>query len=326
MSQTTLYIRAGACMDGPDLAAAPFYTCALEPTDCLDRTFFSAAALANAYATTIYSNMADPDIDDPYANLPQQAFCLSSSDTSMLLGEYCENADGINFNDPLGACYDVVNGVYQCAYSAPACFTDWTYLGPDTLLQQGYQCERCNLPSSMDLDFSDLGFGPPPTDPTVGNFSTVPPPEPPSNPNPGFPGDPTEPPPFGFDPTDAPPGDFGGTTPPPPPLEGGTTAPPPEGFNNPTQPANLDSRDDGTNPRDDIRDEFNNLDENEKMEAAAVFGLVVGILVGCCLLLYCQRLCRRCCGRRSDGIEKGHMAVGAGEYTDDENDLEDRML
>jgi hypothetical protein len=92
-----------------------------------------------------------------------------------------------------------------------------------------------------------------------------------------------------------------------------------------TQP-DRENPDGDLSTKDQLRNEFNSLDENEKMEAAAVFGLVIGILVGCLLLCYCQRLCRRCCGRKRNAKEKGHLAMA--EYTDEENelDLEDRML
>ena len=101
-------------------------------------------------------------------------------------------------------------------------------------------------------------------------------------------------------------------------------------------PGTGDSGDDGSASSSDgmknstnLYDEFENLDETEKLEAAAVFGIVVGILVGCCLLLWLQRQWRKYCSR--NGMEKhnGRHLVGdeMGHATsDDEDDMEDRML
>lgn len=98
-----------------------------------------------------------------------------------------------------------------------------------------------------------------------------------------------------------------------------------------------DSGDDGSSSSSDgtmknstnLYDEFENLDETQKMEAAAVFGIVVGILVGCCLLLWLQRQWRKYCSRHGTEKHNGRHLVGdeMGHVTsDDEDDLEDRML
>ena len=90
----------------------------------------------------------------------------------------------------------------------------------------------------------------------------------------------------------------------------------------------LDGGDEGApkNNNTNILEEFEDLDEEQKMEAAAVFGIIIGILIGCFLLLWCQRLWRRWCGGGLQKRERRSADYGDMALTSDEDDEEDKII
>lgn len=62
---------------------------------------------------------------------------------------------------------------------------------------------------------------------------------------------------------------------------------------------------------------WDRLDDGKKLEAVGVAGIVIGVLVGCGLLICMQRMCRRCCGggrsRKDETFGKDSARTDAGE-------------
>lgn len=337
---TLFYVRAGACTQGPMLAS-PLANCALESTACPSgTTFWSSQQLT--------------------ANLEAQAaICLQSAPTNALLEAQCQDDQGAGFTETpaMGAC--LVNGnIYQCALSADGCATDNAqYVDASFLFDNtDIMCELCGLQSYMDDDLSDLmplddtgtftaGGGDDvgattnateaalPDDETIlsttnGTDAAV---DGLTGPTSTAMGDSVavtnatvtdfdEPSSF-TTPTTAGFGNGGMTTPATPSNSNNT--PDELGGSSDSDDGSSSSSSDTTNTGEDqsLMDEYKALNEEQKIEAAGVAGIVLGILIGCFLVCYCQYVC--CKRRRRNGIDKTHLAVNP-EYTDDEE--EDRMI
>ena len=65
-----------------------------------------------------------------------------------------------------------------------------------------------------------------------------------------------------------------------------------------------------------LLDRFRDASEDEKLEAVAIAGIVLGLVVGCGLLLILQRLCRSCCGGRKQKNGTSSMDKASSVHTD----------
>ena len=353
-SSVTQFVRAGACTQG-QFATAHFLECALQASDCTaGATFWASQELAQALVDN-----AGGTFDVPAAK------CLTADETNALL-----TTEQCNANTNLGACL-VGESIYQCAVSEAGCGSDATYVpSASVLANTDIMCQICGLDASMDGDYSDLTTPSRPVDGGAdgadgdyyedggyyedyydgadGDYYD------------GEDGDYYEGDDNYYDETTDPttdsaaspggtmttttaatpssPGGFGSVT-----TTTSTNPTAPTGFGGittttsttPAAMGEMDSSDDmenKTNTTGSLLDEYQALDENEKVEAGVVVGIVIGILLGCGLLLYIQRLFRKCCGGDPNGIDKQHQGrqlVGEdmGHVTsDDDDDFEDRML